>query len=228
MKKLGYLLILLLLLLLSNCTSQKNSEDFVTATSGRYLFNANEVLEIYFDASEMHAKWRGNDDIELLKLNDSAFYMKELNEKMIFVSKPEMHIELAPKTEHDGIIYHFDKMSKDDKTPDEYFKAQAYEKAMAGYLNIQQKDSLNPNIRERTLNRLGYNYIRNNEDEKAIEIFKINSALYPQSSNVYDALGDGYLAKKDTTNAVIYFKKALAINPENSNAKKAYKKLTAE
>jgi len=87
---------------------------------------------------------------------------------------------------------------------------------------------LNPNIIERTLNRLGYNYIRSNEDEKAIEIFKINSALYPKSSNVYDALGDGYLAKKDTTNAVIFYKKALAINPENSNAKKAYKKLTAE
>ena len=226
MKKLSYLLILCILI--SSCTSQKNTEDFINATSGRYLFNANEVLEIYFEEAEMHAKWRGNDNIELLKVSDSSFYMKELNEKMIFVSNPTMHIELAPKTEHDGIIYHFDKMAKDDKTPDEYFQAKEYKKALTGYLNIQQKDSLNPTIRERTLNRLGYNYIRSNEDEKAIEIFKINSTLYPNSSNVYDALGDGYLAKKDTTNAIVYYQKALAINPENSNAKKAYKKLTAK
>ena len=226
MKKLSYLLILCILI--SSCTSQKNTEDFINATSGRYLFNANEVLEIYFEEAEMHAEWRGNDNIELLKVSDSSFYMKELNEKMIFVSNPTMHIELAPKTEHDGIIYHFKKMAKDDKTPDEYFKAKEYEKALTGYLNIQQKDSLNPTIKERTLNKLGYNYLRNKEYENAIEIFNINKALYPKSSNVYDALGDGYLAKKDTTNAVVYYQKALAINPENSNAKKAYKKLTAE
>ncbi|MGY8911546.1 MAG: tetratricopeptide repeat protein [Flavobacteriales bacterium] len=226
MKKLSYLLILCLLI--CSCTSQKNTEDFINATSGRYLFNANEVLEIYFEEAEMHAKWRGNDNIELLKVSDSSFYMKELNEKMIFVSKPTMHIELAPKTEHDGIIYHFDKMAKGEKTPDEYFKSKEYEKALTGYLNIQQKDSLNPTIKERTLNRLGYNYLRNKEYDNAIEIFNINKVLYPKSSNVYDALGDGYLAKKDTTNAIVYYQKTLAINPENSNAKKAYKKLTAE
>jgi tetratricopeptide (TPR) repeat protein len=217
-----------LFLVFTSCTSQKNTDDFMNKTSGRYLFNANEVLEIYYEDAEMHAKWRGNDDLDLLKVNDSTFYMKALNEKMIFVSQPKIHIELAPKTEHKGVIYHFDKMKKDEKTPDEYFKAKEYEKAMAGYLHIQQKDSLNPNIREYTLNKLGYTYLKNQEEEKTIEIFKINLALYPKNSSVYDSMGDGYLAKKDTTNAVIYYQKALAINPENRNAKNAYKKLKAE
>ena len=221
-------LLLLLTLIFANCTSQKNSEAFINQTSGRYLFNANEVLEIYFDASEMHAKWRGNDDIELLKVNDSSFYMKELNEKMVFVNTPKMHIELAPKTEHDGIIYHFDKLEKGEKTPDEYFKAKEYDKALNSYLTIQKKDSLNPNIRERIINRLGYSYIRKKEHDLAIEIFKINIALYPKSSNVYDNMADGYLSKKDTANAVTYYKKALDINPENSSAKKAYSRLTSK
>lgn len=218
----------LLILLLSNCTSQKNSEDFINATSGRYLFNANEVLEIYFENAEMHAKWRGNNDIELLKVDDNSFYMKELNEKMIFVSNPKMHIELAPKTEHDGVLYHFEKMKKGEKTPDEYFKAQEYDKALVAFKGIQEKDSLNPNIRERDINRIGYNYIRNNEYDLAIEIFKINIALYPKSSNVYDSMAEAYLSKKDTLNAIEYYQQALAINPENSNAKKAYLKLTAK
>lgn len=93
MKKIIHLITLAVLF--ASCTSQKNSEEFINKTSGRYLFNANEVLEIYFEDAVMHAKWRGNDDIKLLKVNDSAFYMQELNEKMLFVSKPEMHIELA-------------------------------------------------------------------------------------------------------------------------------------
>lgn len=224
----NFLFTLSLFLLFIGCTSQKNSEDFINATSGRYLFNANEVIEIYFDEAKMYAKWRGNNNIELLKVSDSSFYMKALNEKMLFVRKPKMHIELAPKTEHEGIIYHFNKMEKGTKTPDEYFKMKEYEKALVGFVNIQKQDSLNPNIRERRINRLGYSFIRNQDYDAAIEIFKINIALYPKSSNVYDSLGDGYLSKKDTVNAVIYYKKALDINPENSNAKKAHKKLTSK
>lgn len=220
------ILAILLLLLLTDCTSKKNSSEFMTIASGRYLFNANEVIEIYFDEDIMLAKWRGKSAIELLKINDSSFYMKVLNEKMLFVKNPTMHIELAPKTEHNGIEYHFQKMKKGVKTPNEYFKEKEYAKALSGFLNIQEKDSLNSQIKERNLNRLGYDYKKMQEFDKAIEIFKINIALYPKSSNVYDSMGDAYLSKEDTINALIYYKKALAINPENRNAKKTYQKLT--
>lgn len=226
MKK--FLFHLFLITLLTSCTSQKNSKEFIKITSGRYLFNANEVLEIYFKEDVLHAKWRGNNQIELLKINDSSFYMKELNEKMLFVSNPEMHIELAHKTEHEGIKYHFKKMKLGEKTPNEYFKLKEYDKALIGYKTIKKLDSLNPIIRERYINRLGYNFIRSKDFDLAIEIFKVNIALYPKSSNVYDALGDAFFSKKDTINALKYYKKALNINPENSNAKKAFKRLTSK
>ncbi|MFC4269041.1 tetratricopeptide repeat protein [Polaribacter marinivivus] len=220
------LFILFTFILLTSCTSQKNSDSFIEATSGRYLFNANEVLEIYFEDAIMHAKWRGNDDIELLKVNDSAFYMKELNEKMLFVSKPKMHIELAPKTEHKGVIYRFDKMEKGEKTPSEYFNDKEYDKALTAFKTIKEKDSLNPNVSERRLNTLAYRFLRNEEYEEAKELFKINMALYPNSSNVYDSMGDLYFSKKDTVNAIIYYKKALAINPENRSSKARLSRLT--
>ncbi|QTD38258.1 tetratricopeptide repeat protein [Polaribacter batillariae] len=220
-----YIYPLFLFLLCIGCTSQKNSEDFINATEGRYLFNDNEVIEIYFKDQILHAKWRGNDDIELLKVNDSAFYMKELNEKMIFVSLPEMHIELAPKKEHDGIIYHFKKLSKNEKTPNEYFEADAYDKALEAFLKIKQQDSLSPVISERRINSMGYRFLREKKAEKAIEIFKINMALHPKSSNVYDSTADAYLILGDTIKAREYYKKALAINPENRHAKRAYTKL---
>jgi tetratricopeptide (TPR) repeat protein len=224
MKKLLSLTVLLLVLV--SCTSQKNSEEFIKATSGRYLFNANEILEIYFEDAEMHAKWRGNDNIELLKINDSSFYMKELNEKMLFVSKPKMHIELAPKTEHKGIVYHFKKLKVDEKTAGEYFKAKEYDKALAAFKDIQAKDSTNINIRQRNLNRQGYDFIRNKDYDSALEIFKINTHLYPKSSNVFNSLGEAYFLKKDTTNAILNFKKSLNINPENRNSKRFLKRLT--
>lgn len=220
------LFILFTFILLTSCTSQKNKDSFIKATSGRYLFNANEVLEIYFEDAIMHAKWRGNDDIELLKVNDSAFYMKELNEKMLFISKPKMHIELAPKTEHKGVIYRFDKMEKGEKTPSEYFNDKEYDKALTAFKTIKEKDSLNPNVSERRLNTLAYRFLRNEEYDEAKELFKINMALYPNSSNVYDSMGDLYFSKKDTVNAILYYKKALAINPENRSSKARLNRLT--
>tara|TARA_R110002126_G_scaffold291579_2_gene453892 strand:+ start:1685 stop:2365 length:681 start_codon:yes stop_codon:yes gene_type:complete len=226
MKKLLYPL--LLLILITSCTSPKNTEAFINATSGRYLFNANEILEIYFEDAEMHAKWRGNDDIALLKINDSSFYMKELNEKMLFVSKPEMHIELAPKTEHKDIIYNFKKLKPDEKTPNEYFKAKEYDKALVAFKEIQAKDSLNATVREWSLNRLGYDFIQKNDFDAALEIFKINAELYPKSSNVFNSLGEAYYLKKDTINAILNFKKSLAINPENRNSKRFIEKLNQE
>lgn len=224
MKKLTYYI--LFFVCLSNCTSQKNSETFIKATEGRYLFNANEVLEIFFVDGEMHAKWRGNDDIELLKVNDSAFYMRALNEKMIFVSKPEMHIELAPKTEHEGIAYSFDKMKPGEKTPSEYFNTKEYKKALAAFKAIKEEDSLNPTVRERRLNSLGYRLLRDEKYDEAKELFKINIELYPKSSNVYDSMGDAFNAQKDTVNAILYYKKALAINPENRSSKRRLNQLT--
>ena len=224
MKKLIYPLFAIALLI--SCTSQKNSEDFIKSTSGRYLFNANEVLEIYFKEQILFAKWRGNDNIELLKVNDSSFYMKELNEKIVFINQPEMHIELAPKTEHKGVKYHFRKMTSDEKTPNEYFIANEFDKALVAFKKIKENDSLNQIVKESKINSLGYQFIEKNNYDSAIEVFKINVVLYPNSSNVFDSLGEAYLLKKDTVNAETNFKKALSINPENKSAKRFLNKIT--
>jgi tetratricopeptide (TPR) repeat protein len=117
-------------------------------------------------------------------------------------------------------------MAKGDKTPLEYFENKEYDKALIAYQLIQKNDSLNPIIRQRTINSLGYNYLRENNFEKAVETFKINTVLYPNSSNVYDSLADAYLRTKDTLKAINYYKKALRINPENRSSQRMLKKIT--
>lgn len=221
-----YLLPFILLFFLSACSSKENSDEFINATEGRYLFNENEIIEIYFKDKVLLAKWRGLDDIELLKVDDSSFYMKELNEKIVFVKEPKMHIELDPKKEHKGQIYHFKKLKKGEKTPNEYFEESQYDKALEAFVEIKRQDSLSPIIREYSLNRVGYKYLRDNNIEKAIEIFKINTVLHPKSSNTFDSLGDAYLKAKDTTNAIKSYTKSLSINSENRSSKRMLEKIT--
>lgn len=222
----NFIITSLLFVLCISCTSTKNSDVFITKTTGRYLFNANEVIEIYFKDKELLIKWRGKEGIQPLKINDSSFYMKELNEKMIFISLPKTHIKLAEKTEHKGVEYLFRKMKAGDKTPTEYFEAKNYDKALKAFLEIKKQDSLSPVIKQYTMNRTGYNYMKNNEFEKAIEILKINTHLYPKSSNTFDSLGDAYLKAKDTANAIENYNKSLSINSENSSSLKMLKRIT--
>lgn len=223
MKRLLYFIVLCFCI--TSCTSSKNSEEFISKTEGRYLFNSDETIEVLFNEGEMLVKWRGEEMIPI-KANDSSFYLKEMNEKLVFKSIPEMHIQLAPKREHEGKIYVFDKLKKDEKTPSEYFENGEYEKAKAGYLTIQKKDSLDRSIRQYTLNRKGYDHLNKGEFEKAKSIFEINIALYPKSSNPYDSMGDYYRNRKDTVKAIEFYKKALAINPENRGSKRRLEELT--
>ncbi|MDG1954610.1 MAG: hypothetical protein P8I51_06935 [Polaribacter sp.] len=212
------ILLLLSIVLLTSCGDSKNSPEFMAAVSGNYLFNSDESIGISFEENEMRVNWRGKEDIKPLKVNDSTFYIKDMNEKFIFVMLPKVHIKLAKKREHKGRTYSFNKMLAGKKTPREYLLNKDYNKALEGYLAIQQKDSLDRTIREGTFNNLGYEMMNDKKVEIAIEIFKINTKLYPNSSNTYDSLGDGYRKLKDTANAVLSYKEALSINPENRKA----------
>lgn len=216
-------LLLACLLFLFACSSDKNSQEFINKTTGSYLFNADERIEVYYNDNVLFVKWRGQ-DIKPLKVNDSTFYVQPLNEKMIFTSDDA--IKLAPKKEHKDKTFLFKKLAQGEKTPSEYLTEGNYEKALEAYKTIQKNDSLNPIIRRRNLNRMGYSFLGEKETDKAIAIFKINTVLYPKSSNTFDSLGDAYLEKKDTVNAIESYKSALAINSENRNAKRMLKELT--
>ncbi|GGH02506.1 hypothetical protein GCM10011416_21580 [Polaribacter pacificus] len=192
--------------------------------TGKYLFNSNESIEIYFLDNELKVKWRGNDNISPLKVNDSTFYVQEMNEKIVFVLKPKTHIVLAEKREHKGKKYLFEKLPDGQKTPLEYLLNNEYKNALAGYLAIQQKDSLDKTISQRTLITYGFEAMNEKKMDLAINIFKINTVLYPTQSNGFNRLGSAYWRVKDTSNTVKAYKKALSINPENSEASRFLKK----
>ena len=56
--------------------------------------------------------------------------------------------------------------------------------------------------------------------EDALKIFKLNTELYPNSSNTFDSYGECLLKLGDKENAVKAYKKSLELNPKNQNAKR--------
>ena len=207
-----------------SCNSSKNTQEFMNTSKGKYLFNSNETIEVYFKDGILKIKWRGK-NLKPIKVNDSSFYVKEINEKLVFMSKPEMHIELAEKREHKGEKFYFKKIAQEEKTALEYFKNKEYTNALNAYIKIQQNDSLDPVIDLYRLNSMANKYIRANKIVEAKELILINIALYPQKSLVYDSMGDAFKKENDTVKAIEYYKKSLVINPENRNSLRNLEKL---
>jgi tetratricopeptide (TPR) repeat protein len=207
-----------------SCNNSKNTQEFMNTSKGKYLFNSNETIEVYFKDGILKIKWRGK-NLKPIKVNDSSFYVKEINEKLVFMSKPEMHIELAEKREHKGEKFYFKKIAQEEKTALEYFKNKEYTNALNAYIKIQQNDSLDPVIDLYRLNSMANKYIRANKIVEAKELILINIALYPQKSLVYDSMGDAFKKENDTVKAIEYYKKSLVINPENRNSLRNLEKL---
>ncbi|TVZ55311.1 tetratricopeptide repeat protein [Lutibacter sp. Hel_I_33_5] len=206
------------MILILGCSNPKNSSEFIEKASGRYLFNANETMEIYFKEQILFVKWRGNENLEPLKVNDSTFYLKELNEKLVFVSNPSTHIKLAPKREHKEVVYKFRKLTDGEKTPKEHLIDKNFDLALESYLNIQKKDSLNKSIQWNTINNLAHRYFKTENKETALSLFEINIKLYPKKPAVYRNYGYALMEIKDTINAIKNYKKALSIYPDDQRA----------
>jgi len=82
-------------------------------------------------------------------------------------------------------------------------------------------------IPEDLANNLGYQALSSKRYKEAEYLFKLNVANYPESSNVYDSLGDFYVATGDKNKAITNFKMALS-KKEVSYTREKLNKLEAK
>jgi tetratricopeptide (TPR) repeat protein len=68
------------------------------------------------------------------------------------------------------------------------------------------------------LNQVAYGYLQAWKVKEAIELFKLNVMVYPDSWNTYDSLAEAYLADGNKELAIFYYEKSLELNPGNVNA----------
>jgi tetratricopeptide (TPR) repeat protein len=223
--KIQHSLYILLITLILACGKQANySPEFIQETTGSYLFNANEVIEVYFENNELFLKWRGAEKIEPLYLGENTYFIKEMNKKIEFLkaegSQTYVIAEVADDNASKQEIVSYKKLPDSIKVPSTYLKNKEYDKAIAGYLAIQKADSTSLFVEEASINRLGYNKLTEGEFEAAIAVFNINVALYPKSDNVYDSLADAYARSGDSLQAYQNYKIALQYNSGNKRAKR--------
>lgn len=90
-------------------------------------------------------------------------------------------------------------------------------------LTKEWKEEFKPS--EALINNNAYALIRQNKFNIALEFFKLNIELYPQSYNVYDSIAECYLKMGNKDLAIINYNKSLELNPNNQNAVEMLKEI---
>jgi CubicO group peptidase (beta-lactamase class C family) len=83
-------------------------------------------------------------------------------------------------------------------------------------------------LTEAQTNTLGYWLMGRKRIKEAIEVFKMNVEAHPESSNVYDSLGEAHMANGDKELAIQNYQKSVELNPNNTNGIEALKKLRGQ
>jgi CubicO group peptidase (beta-lactamase class C family) len=104
-------------------------------------------------------------------------------------------------------------------------KLRGTEVALDRYTELKKSGALDAQAGEAELNQLGYTLLYGGHEQDAITVFQRNVQDNPQSSNVYDSLGEAYMNTGQKELAIKNYEKSLELNPKNENAKAMLKKL---
>ena len=108
-------------------------------------------------------------------------------------------------------------LSKDLKL----LRQQLIENKFQNAFNIYKKITKNIKdfkLSEDELNSWGYQLLEQNKKNEALQVFHLNTLLFPSSANVYDSYAETLEAMGNRKEAIINYKKSLELNPNNTNA----------
>ncbi|MFC4096405.1 alpha/beta fold hydrolase [Euzebyella saccharophila] len=98
------------------------------------------------------------------------------------------------------------------------------EKALENAIELSIETKVH-NRSEHDLNTLGYSFLANEELDKALEVFKLTTVLFPDSYNAYDSYGEALLKANKKEAAIQMYRKSIELNPDNENGKTVLQQL---
>jgi hypothetical protein len=98
-------------------------------------------------------------------------------------------------------------------------------KAIEYYHAVKKADPAVVLFTEKQINDMGYEYLRKGRVDDSILLFAFNAETFPESTNVYDSMGEAYFIKGDYALAARSYGSALRLDSLNGNAREYIKKL---
>lgn len=83
-------------------------------------------------------------------------------------------------------------------------------------LDKAEKLTAQRNLTEADLNSLGYKLIEENKIKDAIQIFKMNIKVFPDSPNAYDSMGEAYMRNRNRDLAITNYNRVIELLPQSN------------
>jgi len=103
---------------------------------------------------------------------------------------------------------------------------QGFDRAADVYAEMRKEKS-DFKLDETAVNSWGYDLMGDSHLAEAIDLFKLNVQIYPDSGDAFDNLGEAYMESGQKQLAIESYKKSLEKAPMNENAKEKLKELEA-
>ncbi|MGG5211074.1 serine hydrolase [Chryseobacterium sp. MIQD13] len=200
-----------------------NNEDF--SNVGRYRNDMYGFFKIYREKGKLMAVNNTENPMELIKTGKNTYSFREWNCNLKVVENPQTGKTELVQLLSDGKIRQDSKLSDNEKTPLEMILDGNFDEGLEAYRNAKIKDANHRLLAEDYLNNVGYGQLNKKEFTKAIDVFRLNTLLYPERANTYDSLGEAYLKAGQKEKAKESYQKALQIDPKNEDASKILKTL---
>lgn len=203
------------------------------------LFDAYIAISPYLHFDNNYIVKKAETDLLKHYKTNKFFYMTVGDEAEYFAPLEEFSIYIKTKTD-ESISFEYTIMDKENhgsipflslynglqyiysdwKLPKEAIKG-GLKTIDEHYINASAKYNSKIEAPEFLINRLGYNFLQNNDFENAISMFQENVKRYPNSSNVYDSLGEAYEKSNNLKMAEKNYEKAyeLGMVEKNRNVK---------
>lgn len=201
------------------------------AITGKYLVRGFDFIEVLEENDQLMYRNGAEENLtELIKVSDSTYVVRDFDVLFQFKENPEsgnsdIHIIDSGTMEPRAV---YGQLADGSKLPLLMLMEGDFDNALSVYQTLMKKDKNDPAVNEGNLNQLGYRFMGKDKNEVALDIFKLNTILYPKSFNVYDSYAEAFMKMGQTELAIENYKKSLSLNPENENAKNQLEKLESE
>jgi len=176
------------------------------STDGKYFFFQAIAPEVYHDGFEKRMSLAEFQEREIQ-------YPVNRGKDVYWIST--YYFNIVKSLDYTNILY----------AMKETIKKKDIHAAIALYRDLKEKHPEFYDFSEPMLNRLGYELLGDGESENAIEVFKLNVEVYPDSWNVYDSLGEAYMENGQNNLAISSYEKSIALNPKNAHGIEIVKRL---
>ncbi|MCW8984176.1 MAG: serine hydrolase, partial [Thermoanaerobaculales bacterium] len=192
--------------------------------AGRYKLGFDQVVTLEHSDDALWLQSSTGLALRLFAVSDTAFVCKEREGEITIErdaddSVTQMTYDLSDEIgRRSGGAKTLPRLATGERTPLEVLLDGDTSEATALYRALLESDPSAPAVAENRLNRLGYQFLGQGRPDDAVAVLRLYVALYPESANAYDSLGEALMTAGQLEAAIASYRRSLELNPANGNA----------